>query len=807
MDLIGEVRAAERRKVVRRRIAVVVLLIVIALLGVVAKLLWDERRLQQGIASAHEQFSAGDPASLAEAARTLRGNLQLREADGDTQAALALVLAQTALETGGDPADARNAVAAAGGGSAEAEVARGILALLDGDHEAALAACGRADRLADDGGFAPRHASWLRAFVALAVGDAEPMGAMAGLEPALETTDAWPAYHRTAIELDFAGARIDAAMQRMETARAQLSSDVGLAVDEALYLALLRRKVGGIGDAVDVLTQSGLGPRDRARALIARAAASYALGKRDLAGADVEDAKAIAPAWDRGTRLLAIEVLLGAGEAAAARQWIEDTELPEARTDVLAAWATLAEGNAAAALGRLEKLPQDDGRVAYLQALALTEQGRFDEAGPWIDRAKRMNPGRIELDVALARTQAHTADAAAAAKQLEQIANDDAYAPRVWTAHGEALLRADAKANAEAAKKSFEQAVEREHLPAEALLRLGRLARFEARSDPEAFARAREHFERAAETNPHRSEPRAELGTLLADMGFAAQAEETLRAVAEEGAGPDALLRLAVVAAERPVIKGRKQRKKEIADWLDAAASAGADPNTVERARARIALADGSPEAVTIARQILDRLGPTDPKDVNLQVLHARAYVAYGDQAAARQILRTVQRKIRFQYRGRYHLMFARIEREFGSKRRAAALSWKAFTAMAKEGRSPAELLDAAAFGIKAWRAIKQKSGARGIARELTERVPFHPRAWLLRANVQLEDDKLDWACQSAKKAIALDPDLAEAHAAHGECLRRSGDRENAKKAYETAAKHAKGTPKAKQYRKMLRRL
>jgi Flp pilus assembly protein TadD len=450
--------------------------------------------------------------------------------------------------------------------------------------------------------------------------------------------------------------------------------------------------------------------------------------------------------------------------------------------------------------------------VAYVQALALVEQHRHTEAGPWLDIAQRSIPSRVDLTVAAARAQIQTGDAEAALAALDQLANAHPYAPRVWTGLGEAHLASGAGAEASRkARQALDRALEREVVPAEARLLLAKLELDVVREDPAAWGRALELHEKAAETNPNLPRYRGALGVLLADMGHPRRAEETLRSVADEpGVDASSLIALARVSADRAAASGKTKQKKagkQIKEWLAAAEAAGAQADEVERARLLTAVALATPDSLSQLKTDVDKLAATAPKSVEIQVLRADVLRRTGDIEGAKQVMRLTMRRVPRRYRGRLHLMLARIEAQRGKRRAAAGLGWKGLTAMAKEPRPPAELLEAARFVVEQWQAIRQKGGARGVGRKLTQWVPFHPQAWLMRGKIQLDGGYLEYACASAEKAIALGPDIAEAHALLGECLRQSGDKERAKDSYTTAAKLARGTDLAKQYKKILRKL
>jgi tetratricopeptide (TPR) repeat protein len=816
VDLVGELQRDKRRRKIRRVILLLVLLVVIAILCVVAKLLWDQRTLERSLDEARELFAQDLAASSLEAARVLRRNVDLDDDHGPTLAALALVRARSAMASldEAEISDAREDLELARAGSqvAEVEVAAGMLALLGGDHAAAIAACDAADGL-QDSGFAPRHAAWLRARVTLASGQVSGLAdAAAALDSAVQASPDWPAYHRAAISIDFRAGRVDQAIERIAKARKSFEAHLGLAVDEALYLAVLGRNLAGVAASADALLQSDLAPRDRGRALAARGVSAFGMGEVELGLKQLEEARAAVPAWDRDSTDLALEALLSAGQVGAARAWLGDHPTVDPWPQIYEAWALLAEGKVIDALERLSALPQDNSRVAYLQALALVEQRRHAEAGPWLDIAGRSIPGRVDLAVASARAQAYTGDAKAAVAALDQIATDHPYAPRVWTGLGEALLEGDAdKEASRKARQALERALEREVVAAEARLLLAELELRVVREDPAAWGRALELHERGAEINPNLPRYRGALGVLLSDMGHPRRAEEMLRSVADEpGVDPDTLLALARVSAKQAALSGKRTRKKarkQIKDWLAAAKAAGAAADQVERARLLTAVALAKADELPQLNAEVERLAATAPKSVELQVLRADVLRRMGAFEDAKQVLRQTLRRVPRRYRGRIHLALARIEAQRGKRRPAAGLGWKGLTAMANEPRPPSELLEAAQFVVRQWQAIRQKGGARGVGRKLTQWVPFHPQAWLTRGKIQLDGGYLEYACASAEKAIGLDPDIAEAHALLGACLRESGDKERAKEAYTTAAKLARGTDLAKEYKKILRKL
>jgi Flp pilus assembly protein TadD len=94
-----------------------------------------------------------------------------------------------------------------------------------------------------------------------------------------------------------------------------------------------------------------------------------------------------------------------------------------------------------------------------------------------------------------------------------------------------------------------------------------------------------------------------------------------------------------------------------------------------------------------------------------------------------------------------------------------------------------------------------------GVARELTDAVPFHSDAWAVRAGVQLKAADAADARASAEKALELDPESPRAHELLGHALLRFGYKDKAREAYEKAIELAAGTPFERELKANLERL
>jgi len=480
--------------------------------------------------------------------------------------------------------------------------------------------------------------------------------------------------------------------------------------------------------------------------------------------------------------------------------------LPETEARVYGAWAKLARGDIMASLEVLAELPQEHPRVAYLQALALVEQLRFEEAGPWIDRAEKLMPGLVELEVARARTELRLGDAAAAQGKLKALAEEEPYAPRAWTGLGEAYLAQGDDVDFRAARKALERAIEREPVPAEAMLRLAELWNSRRTQDPKAEREALGLLERAAKVNPYLPRYRQALAMQVADLGQRDRAIELLRGlVGVEGVDAEPLLQLVRFSLQRGL--PAEDLPAEIDDWLEAASKAGAAEADVERERARLAIAKGTNESLTDARDRLRKLLEATPGDIESRVLYSEAAAKLLDREDAELAIRKGLQATPSVAQGRLYLAWARIEARTGKRQRAASHARLGWLRMLEEDRPAVELLDAAELTTTLWLRHGKPKVAVSIARELTSRLASHSDAWTIRAATELRANKSAEALQSAERALDLDDTNPRAHELHGHCLLRFGYKDRARRAYERAIDLAKGTPQEELFRENLTRL
>jgi len=841
-DLIGDIQAQQRRKVLRRAAAMAAFAIAVILVAVVVKSVADRRQLENYVTSARDRFSLGTAADLAQAEETLLEALEDYPGNERLTGALALVRAQRVAEYGQGFEAAQEAVDASEGlETYDAELARGLTAIGTGDLDVAQASLERLEQLDDGSSVAPGHDFWLRGQLALAaperLGGVKAVEAVeAELRERVDSGDADVAAQRLLISLLMSQGKGREALDELERARKQSATHEGLAADEALYNAVLRQKLGGVASVSEQLLAHAdeLSPPDRAHARLARAVVHLYSGEQDEALAGLDAAWPDLSGGDRVARMLALELAMEAGDAERALEWAKLSSLPDQERKIYEAWASLVAADIMAALEQTAKLPQEHPRVAYIQGLALTEQGRWKEAKPWLERADRMIPGRVDVEVALARVEAHVGDPRIALRKLEGLAKEEPFAPRAWTGLGEAnfvLWRSVSKAEARAEEEPAEdpevpaeeqldpaqllrdseaalaRAIEVERVPAEAHLLSGKIWDVRAIDRDNGFQEALERHQAAADTNPQLPRYREALGLYLAYLGHRKQAIEQLSPmVGQRGISSATPLTLVQLSAEQAEALGTPM-PAEVAGWLEAAEELGAGETELAKTRSLVELVRATPEDLVAAQTRLEKLTEGDEIDVEAEVLLGRVILRQRESKQALSSVRRAIADVEESRSGRLEAVRGYIELRKGKYPQAAMFARAGFNLMLKEPRPPAELLEAAETAIDAYiKSRKPKPGV-GVARDLTERMPYHTDAWTLQAEAELAAKKTSEALESAERAIELDDDNARAHQLIGNAWLRFGKKDRARTAYEKALELVKGTGLESSYRDNLRRL
>ncbi|WP_146155525.1 tetratricopeptide repeat protein [Enhygromyxa salina] len=828
-DLIGDIHAQQRRKLFRRVALGVALFVVLLLIAVALKFLADRRDRDTCLSDATEGFALGTSAELASVATELEGCITTHPDDPLLIGALALTRAQLLAEFGEFEVETRDAVAALDGLEApvhDGELARVMLDLDDGELAAARERLPAVESMDDSRSIAPNHEVWVGGMLAIADPEAD-------LDKAIDTIaatlpeDSSISIRRLLATLHMHAGDPSAALAQLDDARSRSQTHLGLAADEALYNALLRQKLAGVADVADQLLGDDfeLAQRDRAHALLARGVVRVQSGEIEAGMKLVDQAWAALPGWDKLSRTLALEMAMEASDGERARTWIDEAGLRASESEIYEAWVKLVEGDVMAALADLAKLPQEHPRVALLQGLALVEQNRFAEAQPWLERADKLIPGRVDVEVARARVEVHTGDTEAARRKLEALAEEEPFAPRAWTGLGEANLAvayrdveadgananpgnksAKAKPDAGAlreARRAFKQATERERMPAEAYLHLAELTDAKRREDPKLVPEVLELLAKAVAANPKLPRYAEREALYLAELSFRAPAIAKLEVVLElPGTSAKVPLALAELALDQIEFDERDALPEAFDAWLEEAKERGAPARELDVLAARALLERDQPKD---ALAKLEPLLNANEKDIEVRVYVVSAHMDLRDRDTA---LATVKRGLGIldnERKGRIYFEWANIMSRGGKRRPAANYAnsgWKKLSS--QPDTSVAELLIYAAEAIRLLNRDKQPKPAASIGRDVTGLVPFHSDAWVIRANAEIRTNRGSDAKASAEKAVELDENNPRAHEVLGQVWLRFGRKDRAKDSFERALELGEGTPAEKDYKKSL---
>ena len=819
-DLIGDIQRQNRRRILKRAAQITGLALALLLAGFGVKHLADERDRDQVVARVESQSLQGTVVDLIGAIELAELGLQRHPDHVPLQEARGLMRAHLWAEFGVAKAEAEAAVDALQPSAAKT-IGEGLLAFASGDIDSAASA--QDVVLGEEAPTFERvELDWLRGMVAAARAESNPDGLRATAELLGERVaagEAGTSLRRVHAYLLLLSGQQAPALAMLAEAREQARSHYGLAADEALFNAHLHQELGGVASVADQLLAmpaEALSPRDRAHAALSRAVAHVAEGEPEDALRNLDDAWPNLAAWNMLARRLAVQTALDAGDTTRYQGWLDASAFTDDEKTVYRAWATLIRGDVMKALSLLEKAPQADPWVGLLQALALVEQNRWEEAKPWVERASKLLPGRHDIEVASARVELRLGDKALALRRLEALAEQEAYAPRAFTGLGEAhLLQGgdgekdedgrDPKASRDKkAKRALEKALEREPVPAEAQYLLSGIWHRRRLNDPEAEKRSLDLLRTAADTNPHLPRYRVALASYLADLGYTKEALGMMDDLqGEVGVGWAFTLRHVRLLIER---RGPLDADA-IETLLKSAEEAGAEALALRKERARLDLRDGSKASLARAQSELEALTTQRPSDADAHVLLAMTLLKQFDRKAADAVCRRAAATVPEDDVGLLRLARANISARVGRTVQAAPMARSAWTAMLESTtRTTADLLETAEVTTRLWTRSKKDAVALRVARELTDRVAYHAEAWIIRARTELAANEAADAKTSAQKALELDPNSPGAHEIHGHTLLRFGDKSGARAEYERAIELA-DAPDKDTYRENLERL
>jgi len=809
-DLIAEIHAKRRRKIRRRIAKYVAFVIVLVAGGIATKIVADRRARANALESARTHAQSGSAADLRIAGDVLDAALVRDDRDPASKSQRALLRAHLWLEYGEAEPAATDAIDAAPADAPATVLARAMMTLASRDLEGAAALVESIGATGDPA--VDSEAAWVRGQLTIAQSPEDPPAleaALVAIDEALAVASGNASLKRVRARLLLQLGRADEALADLAQARELARSHLGLAADEALFNAFLRREASGVASVADQLLELGdaMTPRDRDVTRLARGVVHVRSGEIEDGIAMIESGYAGLPRWDRLAVRLAVETVLEAGATTLGSTWLDEAAADGALTAeeiaIDRAWVTMSTGDVMVALAEAAKLPQENPRVAYVQALALVEQRRWAEAQPWIDRARLLLPDRIDLEVAAARVELHKGDPVVALRRLSALAEEEPYAPRAWTGVGEAHLgQAEDAVDLRKAKVALERAVEREPVPAEAMLLLAEIANRKRKTDPEGMRTAEELLARAVETNPYLPRYRERLAEFLVDNAYAAKAEPILAALVETpGISGDTLVRYVRVALRS------RNTDVEVEPLLERAAELGIDARTLDRERAYALLVRGGRTELDAAQRKLAVMVAQDPADIPTRILFAETFARQHDRKEAELAIRRGFPYVPENQKGRLFLAWADIDARLGKAKVAAGRARAAWVRLLDEDRPAPELLPAADLAAKLWLRQDNERVALTVTEQLTERLPLHAEAWTIRAEIELGANEAGRARISSDKAIELEPQSPRAHEIRGHCLLRFGHKVKARAAYERAIELAKGTRAEKDYRENLKRL
>ncbi len=805
-DLIGDIQAKQRRKIFRRAAVLVTLALILLGIGIAFKKVTEHRDAVFQLEAAQETFVMGTWSDVDASIQSLNTALERHAGHAGLTGALAVATGFAAAEFDGEVETATQALEAAksaGASELDLALAQALVDLAKDDLNAAkssvkpvLEAQAQGAAADDIACFAPRLAFAVDAKVALASGDSTTLGEARGrINAALSEHPEDVTLRRALVYLAMAQGEGSLALDELARSRKQSQLHTGLAADEALFNAMQRQRLGGVASVADQLVSrvDTLTRVDLAHARLAQAVVRLHEGELTDATTLLEDVWPKLPSWDRQSRVLALEIAVQAGALERVREWLPNAGLSEEARALFDVWLVLEEGDVMGALATLATMPQADARVAYLQGLALVEQGRWPEAKPWLERADRLMPGRVEIEIALARCELRLGDREAAARKLEGLAEDD-FAPRALTGRGEAMLaELDAakdkpgskKSLVTAARKALESAIKDEPRAAQARLLLAELMLRPDEGGKVDYVRAQRLMEDAVATNPKLPIYRESLAHLLIDLSFLeAAAEQYAMLDGALGIDPKTPLESARVSILLATAADTKPDAAEIDRLLAKAQELGAPPALIELERHRLKLSVGARAEIEATYAALAALLEQSPDATEERLLYIDALTRLGDlELAVGAIRRGLSLAGDKGETGRLYRLWARAEGRAGKAKRASTLARTAFAKMRDEHRPPVDLLKAAEDAVRFAIRERKPKPVLPTVKQLTDILDFHPAAWVIRAEAELGTGLTQEARISVERSIKLDDRLLSAHELHANVLLRFGLKDQAHEA------------------------
>ncbi|WP_428266915.1 tetratricopeptide repeat protein [Haliangium sp.] len=673
------------------------------------------------------------------------------------QAAAARIRAALAAEFGQGQSEAQAAVARLEQAElVDALAARAYVALVDDDAGAALAqAQAVAARNPDDG-----LGSYLTGRAQLLGGRSDE--AVRAFERAIEVSPR-PLYyvglgraHMALGQHDQADAAFAAALELVPghptavLARAQLALESGRKIPDGLEAeldALIEE-----GNQPPDAQPRGVSPAQVVEAALHLVSLRSKLGDNAGARAALDRVRAMQLGDDPGFTLALIEVLERLGDTAAAvdeakraaARWPERLDVRLTLADVALRVDAVGEAQAALEVNEDTTLAESISRSPR----ALATRGRVrlalgdvDAALADLDAALDARPDLPEALLARAEIDLRRGAAKDAVKRLAPLVGKNA--PMEVRVTYAAALRASGQSAQ--ARKAIDALLSDAAEDGRVHLELGRLERDQGR-----LAQAREAFTKAAELMPEDPVASLELTRLLLDSGDRARARADIAALVERvDDNAEALLE----AARIHTFNAQLDRAQ--AYLVRAAELAQVSKAALARERGRLVLRRGDPKA---AVELLGQALEADAGDADTLVLMVEARIAAGDAEGARAVQRELS--LMLGEETPTALLTAAMVAAATDDVDGALATYAKVDTMLDEDQASPRLRARAAY----WEGVAQfKDDHLRDARKVLERAvaldPQYAQAWFLLGKVEYGRGKLDDAADAFEEAVELDPE------------------------------------------------
>ncbi len=580
---------------------------------------------------------------------------------------------------------------------------------------------------------------------------------------------------------------LDRAQQILDALLAK-RRDLPLAVIERVRLQLVRGiGLESLGETLDKLLASPLGPNELTRVRLLAVELATVRGERERARAQLKEVAQEALGDSPRLRLaedqarlahaaLAADVA-GLARSAALRALDHVPSHHAARLSLAA--ALLAEGQPGPARAEVEKMlaalragrtsdPSLEAEALVVRARARHALGETTLARRDLQAAATLVPNLLSVRLSSLRFDAMLGGAAAgrAAKAARQLLGEQGPVPDLL----ETLGLAEIATGQSTARSDLERAAAESPQTFEARLALARLLREEGR-----HADALKLLREAAEAAPRHFAVLAALGSALVDVGDLVEARKIVPPALAEAATDPGLLMVAVELEIAP--GGTPERARAL---LERARAAGVAPSKLLRVSAQAALAAGRPrEAFRLASQ----LASARPDDAGAQAL---AYEAFAATAPEARRIEKLEKRLNKKFARAPELLLvrARLAAQAGLSQPELALA--ASRALRTARFPPRVVAEALTLLGRAYYEAGDLARAAAAFDDARAEDQGSAEAHYYLALVLIELERTEDARRALEQAVTRQGTFAPAHLELARILKRGGDRDGARRAYDS---------------------